>query len=525
MIWEWLYTLIVWALLILVGVVGALVWILWRLVLPFQLRWRVRSYYFRLKRLVHNWTIDNRFIRPVYLKANVAWHASISWQLRFYWRRVGSLFRRGTRSHTVGRAIWLKVTFVLWTAVLFLVIKNHSYFSEFTTVLDGTKLFKGVVPQVRFDGTFFLTLLGLPLLFLLWAYRDTNSLLTIENQRKDTNLKEFQQLQMWACGVVKDIPEGNEGENSRATLRIGAVHQLSRFLNGEHGESFVRPTFEMLKALLGPDREFVKRFREEMGSLEKRESEFKDLRRGEAISLATQEAIDSVGHPPWTIHVHRTLVGANGSRLRLAGFDWRDMSLAHIELRNVFLPKVQLHGTEMRGMYLFWSQLQKADFSFAEMQGARVVNCDLQGVDFMNANLTGASFVNARLQGASMSDCSIEGATFRNGTLVAVNLSDANAKYSRLYRADLRGATLSGVDFSGANLRLAWLNGADVSRSKLEGADLRGVRWDSSTNFKEATFDDSTIFGEWDATNESWINAQDVVDRLKAQGLKHIHEN
>ena len=41
--------------------------------------------------------------------------------------------------------------------------------------------------------------LGLPVAFLLWQWRDRNVRDQIENARKDTNLKEFQEVQLHAA--------------------------------------------------------------------------------------------------------------------------------------------------------------------------------------------------------------------------------------------------------------------------------------------------------------------------------------
>ena len=40
-----------------------------------------------------------------------------------------------------------------------------------------------------------------PIAFVLWWFRDTNQLWLIENNRKDTNLKDFQRLSEWAVGL------------------------------------------------------------------------------------------------------------------------------------------------------------------------------------------------------------------------------------------------------------------------------------------------------------------------------------
>lgn len=505
--------------LVFVSSTAFVAWTLWRLLLPCPLRWRARSYYFQLKARLHDFAASNKTLRNPYLRANVTWHSRISWKPKFYWRKLVSALGQDIKHSTVSRAIGLIAAFTLSAVGLYVFLKEPSYFPSVGKLLANLKKATDVTPEVRLDGTFFLMLVGLPSLFLLWAYRDANSLLTIENQRKDTNLKEFQQLQMWACGVVKDAPDSEEGENQRTTLRIAALHQLSRFLYGEHGESFVQPTFEMFKALLEPHVGFAAKLQRELDSYDSDDSQFKGLARAEAVSVATQEVIDSFETPSWAMHVQKILL-KGGARLGVKGFDWSDICFFSLELRSAFLPGVRLLGSEIRGAYLFSCALPGANFSFAQMQGARVINCDLQEADFEYADLTGTSFANVRLQGALMSHCKMEGVSFRGGMLASVQLGQADAKFTIWKRADLRGASFFEADLTGARLLHAKLNGANLGRAKLAGADLRGIAWDESTVFTDATYDGSTLFGEWDEDAKQWTNSDEQKQRLVFRGLR-----
>lgn len=110
------------------------------------------------------------------------------------------------------------------------------------------------VAQVRFWSALVYALalvMGLPVAFLLWHWRDRNvrdqieeQRRQVENARKDTNLKEFQEVQRQAAGLFdKDLPQ-----EARETLQIAALHQLRGFLRGDYGEAFKRPAFELLLA-------------------------------------------------------------------------------------------------------------------------------------------------------------------------------------------------------------------------------------------------------------------------------------
>lgn len=81
-----------------------------------------------------------------------------------------------------------------------------------------------------------------PIAFIVWVFRDQNRLRELSNARKDTNLKEFQQLQEWATGFGK--AKDNEA------LQISALHSLRGYLKGEYGEDFRRGAFEIFTSAL-----------------------------------------------------------------------------------------------------------------------------------------------------------------------------------------------------------------------------------------------------------------------------------
>jgi len=91
-----------------------------------------------------------------------------------------------------------------------------------------------------------LILFGAPIAFILWTFRDFNVQATLENQRKDINLKEFQEIQMRAAGALAE----NLPDEARQTMQVAAIHQLLPFLCGDYGASFRRPAWEVLKARL-----------------------------------------------------------------------------------------------------------------------------------------------------------------------------------------------------------------------------------------------------------------------------------
>ncbi|HDR1570039.1 TPA: pentapeptide repeat-containing protein, partial [Pasteurella multocida] len=126
-----------------------------------------------------------------------------------------------------------------------------------------------------------------PVAFIIWHFRDKNITQQIENQRKDINLKEFQKIAEWVSGlhlvedevteqfknsarkrIIKTQRSSNQKETTRkypqqsehlsiptfskkdgaVGLQIAAIYNLLPFYRGEHGESFKKPAFNLLKS-------------------------------------------------------------------------------------------------------------------------------------------------------------------------------------------------------------------------------------------------------------------------------------
>ena len=95
-------------------------------------------------------------------------------------------------------------------------------------------------------------LIGIIPTFALWSFRNYNRVHELEtarfnqeNSRKDTNLKDFQQLQKWATGVDLNLDKHDQSQ----ALRIAAIRQLGAFFQGQFGEQFQIPAYELLHAL------------------------------------------------------------------------------------------------------------------------------------------------------------------------------------------------------------------------------------------------------------------------------------
>ncbi len=353
-----------------------------------------------------------------------------------------------------------------------LVIRALELLAVFETIRSGWKWLAGGdffrpiffpdaadAPQWKDRVQAVLVLLGLPVLYLLWHWRDSNVRAQIavsrdeyENRRKDTNLKEFQEVQLRASGA---LPETLPAE-AREQLQIAALHQLRGFLRGAYGEDFRRPAFELLLAGHAAAMERIghlaeiETYRAESLPVSRRGTEIRTLvaeaknrltpvdrdrlgiLRDEAESIFGTEGFDQsgVGYP------------LNGRR-----YDWvalpRKALLAGRWLEGGAFVGADLEAAHLEGAYLMWAHLEGADLESAHLEGAYLGSAHLEGADLRSAHLEGADLVWAHLEGADLRWAHLEGADLRWAHLEGADLGSAHLEGADLRRVYLAGAKLS----------------------------------------------------------------------------------
>ncbi len=315
-----------------------------------------------------------------------------------------------------------------------------------------------------------LILAGAPIAFVLWWFRDIHVNEQLENQRKDVNLKEFQEIQMRAAGALDaDLPA-----SARETLQIAAIHQLRPFLKGEYGDSFRRPAWEFLRARLRASAEAtgeraIARWVEAGGfPRRKRESGVNRARR-------TVEEIKSkiaVCEPGPVTKAARAVV-----REEVPMVFHRALSLTETQFDGIDFPT---------GAMLARLQLTQSSFVRANMRGAH-----LEGANLIEAHLEGADLIGAHLEGAKLSGAHMEGADLIGVHLEGADLRGAHLEGAVLFEANLEGADLSGAHLEGATLIEAHLEGTTLIETHLEGAYLYWARFDNATVLLAAVYDEA----------------------------------
>ncbi len=448
-----------------------------------------------------------------------------AYELHMHWRFV--LWGEVVKDHWQSGHLWRVLLRQRWLFVLLAAFTTLALIWVLVSWLSGddvkVTLSRALFPAAPHGSSagawsLFTAVALAPLAFLLWWFRDTNQLWLIENNRKDTNLKDFQKLCEWATGaqLVEDevtikeagqsvetttkrlkppIQEGAPNSPGRRegseALQVAAVHQLQAYLTGEFGQQFRQPTLVLLlsiwsrmqkelmadppapldglqgKSLLGAYFSWRDDVQKRLGQ--------SPLAQAVLLALLSQKgkALGDYRH-----HLPGCLL--NGINIRLPGLD--GLRLNDMDLSNVRLTLANLVGAQLQGADLRWAQLQGANLESAQLQGANLTFAQLQGAYLGGAELQGAYSVHAQLQ----------------------------------------GAYLPGAQLQGADLRGTQLQGADLTFAQLQGAELTHVHLNAQTFFAAAKADLNTSLFVSSPINLMVIPTATHALRLKTRKVNRL---
>ena len=162
----------------------------------------------------------------------------VRWRLsRLWWKEKKPSLR------TIFDIVW-RPGLVALVGVLLLCFLDGFESGSLTALREASPFHTNSTKEWRAKPSSFLLFVGVPIAFVLWAFRDYNARATINNQRKDVNLKQFAEVQQRASGVFDEkLPA-----EARMQSQIAALHQLPGFMRGDFGTDFRRPAFELLLA-------------------------------------------------------------------------------------------------------------------------------------------------------------------------------------------------------------------------------------------------------------------------------------
>ena len=323
-------------------------------------------------------------------------------------------------------------------------------------------------------------LVSLLILFCVWLYRDINRITELNNQRKDTNLKEFQKLQQWATGNIDTATaDADTDKNARLTLQISALHSLRPFLKGVYGQDFRRSTFEIYAAIL--QQTHTRILKKTPPSKEEKTLNATAIQ--EAIQqdeLAKQ--INRIVAEEWFSFLinhdfptqHLSLLGVafpNNCYLRHRHFD-DQLNLSHADLRLVVLNHTDLTNATLNHANLTSADLRAANLTNADLRAANLTSAYLSEANLTNATLNHANLTSADLHKANLTNADLRYAKLTNAILKHANLTNANLQLANLTNANLQLANLTNLDLRAANLTNADLRAANLTNADFTDANL-----------------------------------------------------
>ncbi len=415
-----------------------------------------------------------------------------NYRTKAYWHHQNKIaeLRRKNNNYKKTANTWIRAVVVVGITVL-VALLNDFYVPFF--VADSDNIFLKIT-SVGVSGV----VMSAPIIFVIWVFRDRNRLMELENARKDTNLKEFQQLQRWATG---NIEGDKDNQGNKIALQISALHSLRAYLKGEYGDSFRRGTYEIFRASLATQHQKILKQVNE-GDFENITIAINSCQLTKQLNIIASEEWFNllINHNFPTNNI--SLLGVNlsktylhhctyGKTLDLGGAQLQKANFFGAQLQGACLNNAQLQGADLReaqlqGANLSNARLQKANFfgarlqeaclNNAQLQGAYLREARLQGANLSNARLQKANFFGAQLQEACLNNAQLQGADLREAQLQGANLNNARLQGANLNNARLQGACLNNARLQGANLREAQLQGANLNNARLQGANLREAR-------------------------------------------------
>lgn len=347
----------------------------------------------------------------------------------------------------------------------------------------GQLFFPSEPPDWKDRLTALVPIIGLPVAFFLWHWRDRNVQDQIENQRKDINLKEFQEVQLRAVGVL-----GAETQNdSKHILQIAALHQLRGFLKGDYGAGFKRPAFETYCALLS-----------RWDALE-REAGDED---GNYLPNEIFKAVRSIAYEDWkwlfwedydrrkgwplsgrSFHHISLPVDADLSRLDLSRVNFYESNLDNVKFDEARCWEANFSKCSMRCSSLIMASCEEAKFDDTDLAGANAASADFSSASFKatkfhSGDFAGASFFRARGSSCQFVNVNLEGANFNDSQFMGVDFQNSRLRGSKFVSTRIIGGSIAGTDFRDSDFSYAFLDGF----FPLEASDCRGVKinWKTS---------------------------------------------
>ena len=340
-------------------------------------------------------------------------------------------------------------------------------------VYDDTTITKITSPGLW---NFIILIVSAPVAFVIWHFRDANNRQQIENQRKDINLKEFQKLSEWVSGThlpeIKTVSKTTQKSSSEdgveiteqtteqseeyakkpdaadfdtfskrdgaVALQISAIYNLLPFFRGDYGESFRRPTFNLLKsAWQAMQQDSLNQLEMDNLSDEEQEKIFDELKKRAAspMGVALTKVLLSLNQENKKLNLRD--FPEMLPNICLAGMNFRLNGVNEIARD---LSGLNLNGADFRGALLAMTKFQNSVLIQAKLNKANLIAIHLQNADLEEANLQGAMLYYAILQATDLIKANLQGIELGS----FAGLRDINQANKKIYNLESAKITENG---------------------------------------------------------------------------------
>ena len=187
-------------------------------------------------------------------------------------------------------------------------------------------------------------------------------------------------------------------------------------------------------------------------------------------------------------------------------------------IHEVDLTGASLAGAELLQTTFTTATLVATDLSRANAAGAVFDGVAATGARFVKVELTQASFIRTDLRGANLTKAVLGGANLTGANLGGAMLEHVHAVRCDLGNADLRGASLTGADLSAANLSSAAVANARFSETRVDVE----TRFDGIVDLDAALVDSIRVGPRTLEGNaaRAWLTAQRQRERWTARDFQ-----
>ncbi len=386
-------------------------------------------------------------------------------------------------------------------------------------------------------------ILGLPIAFLLWHWRDRNVRDQIENTRKDLNYREFNEIQVRLAGAI-DI---DVSEKSSIALQTSALFQMSEFLSGDRGDQFARTAFEAVRAKYNSDFEelFSNKFKREIHDFNQIydkiiQHRFKKYHHLLMLMMHLNHDLRKIGdlyQKDPSKRMNRRFFSENFQDIFLNNKYAHYFNISTLHIPSVVEDK-NLAGIQAIGTRFSGEKIHKVKFTNSNLLGAAFLKATITKCDFRLATIDLAKIINSSLE-----NCDFSHAKLRKIQLQDVDPITYQLRSSKLVKCSFQGADLTwtslgeqdftDTDFSSAILICTDFGRCNVAGSNFTNCDIRGAnmtRIDPRLlkSCQDARFDDSTKFHlPTPGTSLSWTHEQlqEIRDLWRSCGAKHVNDS